>query len=87
MSKAFRKNDICPKCGTEFTVHDTLKGGQVPQKDDVSICYKCQSLLVFDEDLKLRCATQEDIDRLKQDTDLWNEIWLIILGLKQVQKA
>ena len=41
---------------------------RAPKKDDISICIKCASYNMFNEDLTLRVMTEEDINNIDPET-------------------
>ncbi len=59
-------DSMCPTC---FYVMDRATGAYeddiAPSKGDVSICAKCGTLLIFDENLHLTEMSETDITELK----------------------
>lgn len=60
----------CPQCGYTLDAHDSMDpvDQRAPEKDDISICIKCASYNMFNEDLTLRVMTEEDINQIHPET-------------------
>lgn len=60
----------CPQCGYTLDAHDSMDpvDQRSPEKDDISICIKCASWNMFNEDLSLRTMTEEDINHIDPET-------------------
>lgn len=57
---------LCPHCGHTLDHHtDAIKSGKSkPSPGDIGICVGCYSPLVFDNDLKLRAASDDEIGEI-----------------------
>ncbi len=64
------ENSKCPQCGYTLDAHDCTDPveSRAPKKDDISICIKCASYNMFNEDLTLRVMTEEDINNIDPET-------------------
>lgn len=60
----------CPHCGHTLDRHESTDAvdKRAPEKDDISICIKCASWNMFNEDLSLRVMTEEDINNIDPET-------------------
>lgn len=55
----------CPYCDHELFAASGL--GRGPQPGDVSVCIRCASSLIFDQDLTVRAMEPKDWDALDED--------------------
>ena len=56
------KADRCPGCSKKLdAVTEIPKGNYKPRPGDISICFYCGQILVFDFDLKLQVAQLNDL--------------------------
>lgn len=62
------EEDKCPFCGYIINAATSPTGDQPPEPGDVSICFKCTSYVVFDDNLKLRCMTDDELLELPNET-------------------
>lgn len=69
-------DQVCPACGYKQTHASEIEDRGAPEKGDVSICFSCAQLTIFDADLRLRRATAEDIAELMKDPEHWAQIEL-----------
>ncbi|MGE5510278.1 MAG: hypothetical protein ACM31O_03390 [Bacteroidota bacterium] len=49
---------VCCECGSSF---DLASGPATPQPGDFTLCIRCGSLNVLDEELRLRAPTREEM--------------------------
>jgi len=78
-------NNNCPKCGHPVEINTSTTGThEIPKKGDISICVYCSSICVYNEDLTIHLATQEEINEFKKDSDLWNLVGKIIGDIDKV---
>jgi len=59
---------ICPKCG--HMMDKVLRNAvceRKPQPGDAALCSKCAAILVFTDDLGLRCANAQEFEDLNFD--------------------
>lgn len=61
----------CPFCGYNI---DQATGEQIPREGDVTMCFKCLNISVFDVDLKLNKLSEELFAELRRDQEIWNKI-------------
>lgn len=55
----------CPSCGQE---HDAVSGRKAaPVKGDLSICFRCEAVLIFEKDLTTRALTTSEWEALPPD--------------------
>jgi hypothetical protein len=64
---------ICPACGYDLDAA-TYAGKEDlrPRPGDVSICFKCANVLVFDVDMKLREPMSAELLEILQDEGVQN---------------
>lgn len=55
----------CQSCGETCDCASHKDTKEPPQKGDFSVCFYCGEIHVFDENLKLRKATQDEINKDK----------------------
>lgn len=55
------KEDQCPHCGHTFDCASSERKEQVPEPGDVSVCLYCTGFMIFNEEMKLRVLTAEEI--------------------------
>lgn len=72
--------DYCPECGVKINAAGTNKDIK-PKPGDISVCGECTSYLVFDDNLKLKSMTMDDIVDLAPD-----ELYQLTLYRKQIQE-
>jgi len=58
----------CPGCGAILNAATGTDGEAIPCEGDLSICYKCGSLLEFNEDLSVRLLDSDDMKKLDWET-------------------
>lgn len=61
---------ICPHCGQRFECATALQQEGGPGPGDVSICWTCGELAMFDDEMRLRAPTAEEAVILGNDADL-----------------
>lgn len=61
---SFHQPSACTACGALL---DACDGPGTPAEGDCTVCVYCSAINVFDEKLKLRAPTQEELDTLQQD--------------------
>jgi hypothetical protein len=55
----------CPACGHHLDRATNALGDiEPPHEGDISVCINCAETLMFDENLKLKIATEEDLESL-----------------------
>lgn len=61
-------NGTCPTCGKLLDGLTNPTGGSLDaQPGDISVCAYCGEVLIFDESLKLKLSTEEDLKDLDQE--------------------
>lgn len=76
------KKSECPQCGCTLDAATPMKGGGKPKKDDLTMCYKCGTILCFKEDLSTRKATDTDLmDIEPEDMQTLNKVQKMIRGI------
>jgi len=53
--------DHCPHCGHEITAASIFGQKVAPSPEDFTVCIECRKLAVFDEKLRLRKPTPDEI--------------------------
>jgi hypothetical protein len=56
----------CPKCGYKFDSATSFEG-EAPKAGDISICFECVALLVFNPDLTLHAITDAELAEFKRE--------------------
>ena len=51
--------DYCPACLTRFNSSGTFGENTPPAPGDLSICYRCGTIMAFNDQLKLEKATED----------------------------
>lgn len=71
----------CPFCSKHVPNHENLTDEFLqPEEGDLSVCIKCGSICVFDEDLYLRKPTEEELAEAMANEEMlavlnaWNSI-------------
>ena len=54
----------CPNCGKTLSGWSALEKGTSPKEGDFSLCVYCSSFLVFNTDLTLRLAEEDEVYEL-----------------------
>ena len=57
----------CPSCGKKLNAATHPTEDVTPSPGDVTICFGCQDLLIFTEDLGLRRPTEAEIEAFPLD--------------------
>lgn len=70
MNYDFVEPSICSKCGYNFDCATDLRVENRPKPGDWSMCFKCGNIAVFDEQLKVRSATQEELLRAIEEPEI-----------------
>lgn len=56
----------CPSCGYILDAATNIGGKQSPSYGDISICYNCCGICVYDVGLMLRAATPDEIEGFRK---------------------
>ncbi|WP_374949602.1 hypothetical protein [Mucilaginibacter sp.] len=75
----------CPFCEASVDSH-SHKDKIEPKQGDLSVCLYCSALSVFDEHIKLRKPTSEEITSFKSDANLWREIKSYVVATTMVNQ-
>lgn len=57
----------CPNCGARLSGAATSGEDRSPQAGDLTVCIKCVTVLVFDEDMHVRRAAEEEMEALCEE--------------------
>lgn len=57
----------CPSCGKSNNSTTGINSQEQPKPGDVSICFYCAFVSVFDENLKLTPISKQQLESLPQD--------------------
>ncbi len=61
----------CPNCGKVLDKATSANlDGHKPRPGDVSVCWKCKAILVFNNDLILMNPAEEELVLIKQHPDI-----------------
>ena len=61
------RDEHCPYCHAELTATSDTTGRASPKPGDLALCGDCGGMLIFDDRLHQRCATQEELDALGEE--------------------
>lgn len=77
------QDNECPGCNKTVNAATGTDGVSVPSQGDLSICFNCGTLLVFNEDLTVRILELEELVLLDQTVrDELNQIQNAVRGVK-----
>lgn len=80
------KDDHCPACGKKINAATGTDGISVPVEGDLSICFDCGTMLVFNKDLSVRILELLELVTLDQDVrDELEKIQNFVRGFKKNQ--
>jgi len=74
----------CPFCGYRSEAAST-PGDKSPEPGHIAVCISCASVLMFNEDLRLRAMTQGEFADLHPDNR--DEILLIQRGVRMLDRS
>lgn len=78
------QNNKCPGCGTKVNAATGTDGVSVPVAGDLSVCFKCGTLLVFNKDLSVSLLDLEQLVSLDQDVrDELEKIQIYVTSFKK----
>lgn len=86
-----KRNDVsgyaqrCPACGYEMDSDTDAFGDARPKPEDVSVCLKCATFLVFNHDMSRRQMTHEDEAALDAETRA--ALWRVRRAIEQMRIA
>jgi len=74
----------CPNCKSSIDMHTEVNGEEsTPVKGDLSICFKCATLLTFTEDMKLVPMTPEELEAIeKVNPDGYKQLTVTVNAVK-----
>jgi hypothetical protein len=61
MKTTILKPSFCPFCFKMLDAASSVRGEEVPQPGDFTVCISCCNVLLFDDDMKLLASSLEDI--------------------------
>ena len=59
--------DYCPVCRARFNVVSSVTGKPIPQSGDITLCYNCGAMLIFNDDLYVRIMNEEELKGLNEE--------------------
>lgn len=59
----------CLYCHREFDEATAVSGGQ-PKSGDLTLCRYCAHLMIFDDELRVRYLTPEELEQVREDPRL-----------------
>jgi DNA-directed RNA polymerase subunit RPC12/RpoP len=62
--------DACPYCGHQVDSASSLTTPTPPEPEDVSICIQCGSLMIYDQSMRLRRTTDDELKELMEYPDV-----------------
>lgn len=68
--------NICPHCGKKLDSVSDIEDEEsvTPMPGDVSLCFGCTGILVFDQLLRPRKPTKAELKEIRQDRRYWKEL-------------
>lgn len=75
----------CVYCGQDHNAASNLKGAR-PKPGDISLCSGCEGINIFDEKLQLRIPTDGELEELRSDPSVAEELLLRQKQLKDILK-
>ena len=57
----------CPHCRTKVNAAGSIDKPATPKPGDINICFYCANINIYDEDLKVRLPTPEEIEEISKD--------------------
>ena len=81
--------DCCPSCGyvTQCVSNITGQEDARPRPGDFTVCIRCAKVLVFNENLKMRFPTGEELLEIAGNLKLKREIETIRAGIVMFRHA
>lgn len=83
MRETVTPRQACPRCGYQFDRAAGAFTDRIPKHGDVSLCFRCGLLLVFNADLTARPMTEEELDELDKETQ--SEILRVLVAIHQIR--
>ena len=74
--------NVCRKCLKPLDAATHADGKSTPNAGDVSICFYCGTLSLYDDQLRLRQPTVDEMEVIISDEENWNMILHIQRGIK-----
>ena len=59
----------CANCGEQLDVADSVTGGRAPEPGDISVCFYCHHVMIYDQKGKPRNPTDEEIVEMAGDPE------------------
>lgn len=63
-------NSKCPVCNYRMDFATEITGDRAPNPGDISLCFGCNTALVFDEQLHSRLPTPDELLTIKGDAKI-----------------
>lgn len=78
----------CVRCGYVMDMATSLEDPEVnlPNPGDISLCLKCGLLSIFDQNLKLRPPSDEEITNLLKNKKEWDRICTAVAIIKKLSR-
>jgi hypothetical protein len=67
MEHTYLENSTCVTCKADLNAATHGVQGYTPRPGDFSFCFYCAEFMVFDEELKLRKVSEEEINSLSEE--------------------
>lgn len=77
--------NVCPACKHPMDAATSTDRPAKPKPDDVSVCFECGQVLLFNEDLTSRIPSQKEMIEL-QRSHLWPTLERIAVGVRKLRK-
>ena len=87
--KTFRKEARCPCCNNLMDAHTVVSTDNKyqPSPGDVSICFYCGAINLYDEELNIKIMTEEEQRKYsKSDPDQWQFVLYAREELRKVSE-
>jgi len=63
---------VCPECGKSMNKSAAADGGNTePWTGDISLCYECGAICLYDRELQLVKPTEEELKSIRNDSETW----------------
>jgi hypothetical protein len=72
---------FCTNCGKKLNAATSPFAQDNPAPGDATVCIKCNHIMIFDENMRLRNPTDEEFDEIAGD----EEILAIQLGRRMIR--
>lgn len=80
------KKSTCRECGTQLDGASEVTGlERKPKSGDVSVCFMCGCLSMFDKDMDLVEIPEDIVEMIRDEPETWEEIQIAIKEIKRIR--